>query len=175
MARQSLWISGMLMAAALAWQLPAQAEADACKTISDANLPPAFAAWGQPAVAVTAGADSKAAARIEPNKAAEVKLLPAITPVLAPEQARTPENAHAGLLKVRIPAAGNWRVAISNPAWLDVVGADGKAVKSVAHGHMAPCTTLKKAVEFPLSAGDYLIQISGNPGASVKLLVSPKP
>ncbi|PZU45344.1 MAG: hypothetical protein DI568_13930 [Sphingomonas sp.] len=165
----------MVLATTLVWQLPAQAETDACKTISDANLPPAFAAWGQPAAAVTAGASGKAATRIEPNKAAEVTLLPAITPVLAPEQARTPANAHAGLLKVRIPTAGNWRVAISNPAWLDVIGADGKAVKSVAHGHMAPCTTLKKAVEFPLSAGDYLIQLSGNPGSSVKLLVSPKP
>ena len=174
MGRQRSWISGMVLAAALAWQLPAQAEADACKTISDANLPPAFAAWGQPAVAITAGASAKTATRIEPNKAAEVRLLPTITPVLAPEQARTPENAHAGLLNVQIPTAGNWRIAISNPAWLDVIGPDGKAVKSVAHGHMAPCTTLKKAVEFPLSAGDYLIQISGNPGASVKLLISPK-
>lgn len=163
--------------AALLTQAPAHAQekADSCKTMSDANLPAAFAAWGRPATAVTAGATAVSAARIETGVAIDATLLPSIEPALAPEQARKPANAHAGLFRVKIPTAGDWRVALGNGAWIDLIGPDGKAVKSSAHGHMAPCTSLKKAVEFPLAAGDYLIQITGNPGASLKLMVSAKP
>ena len=177
MACQRLWrrpVFQAVLLTALMTQAPAHAEADSCKTVSDANLPAAFAAWGKPATAVTAGASAASAAAIKPGVAIDATLLPTITPVLAPEQARKPENAHSGLFTVTIPSAGDWRVALGNGAWIDVIGPDVKAVKSTAHGHMAPCTSLKKAVEFPLTAGVYLIQITGNPGASLKLMISPK-
>jgi hypothetical protein len=152
--------------------VPAPAEEPRCTTVSDGNLPPAFSAWGQPASAVAAGATAADATRIEPEVAAEIRLLSAITPALAPGRSRPVDNAHAGLLVVKIPGAGKWRVGLSGPAWIDVIGTDGKPVASAGHGHMAPCTTLKKVVEFDLPAGDHLIQISGNPGPTLKLLVS---
>ena len=153
--------------------VPALAAEPRCATVSDSNLPPAFSTWGQPARAVAAGATAAAAARIELDVPAEIRLLPAITPAIAPGRSRPVDNAHAGLLVVRIPGAGKWRVGLSGSAWIDVIGTDGKPVASAGHGHMAPCTTLKKVVEFDLQAGDHLIQISGNPGPALKLLVSP--
>lgn len=179
--RVSKRVTGIwLTAAALALAGPAFAPAFAqagekpCATISDANLPPAFAAWAKPATTTKAGATRETAARIEPGAAVDATLLPAITPALPPEQVRIPENAHAGLFSVHIPKAGSWRVALSGPAWIDLIGPKG-AEKSTAHGHMAPCTSLKKAVEFELQPGDYLLQVSGNSGPTLKLLVSPKP
>ncbi|TPE64477.1 hypothetical protein FJQ54_01490 [Sandaracinobacter neustonicus] len=173
-----IWLAALALCGFPAMALcaaPALAQQPACTAVSDTNLPPAFAAWGKPAVAVTAGAAAASAARIQPNVAADISLLPAITPVLPPGRARETENPHAGLLLVAIPTPGVWRIGLSGGAWIDLIGPDGKAVQSMGHGHMAPCTTLTKVVEFQLGAGDHLIQISGNAGPTVRLLVSPRP
>lgn len=93
---------------------------------------------------------------------------------LAPEQVRTPDDHHAGLLRLVIPGSGTYRFSSSTPLWVDIIR-DGKAVPSIAHGAMAPCTTLRKVVEFPLAAGDHVVQLSGNPGPGVTVMVTAKP
>lgn len=79
---------------------------------------------------------------------------------------------HAGLVTIRVPATGVWRLSASAPVWIDVVGPHG-LMPSVAHGRMAPCTSLRKTVEFELAQGDWLVQLSSSPGPAVRLLLSP--
>lgn len=169
-----------LLLAALLWPAPLLAQTaphaePVCTEVSDRNLPGDFAAWAGADVAAEAAAGKEAPAiplgrpvRLTLHPAAEVAF------VAAPEQKRAPENAHAGLVKLQIPTAGTWRVAAAGPAWIDVIGPDG-VVASTGHGRMAPCTSLRKVVEFPLSAGDYLLQLSGNPGPALRLMVVAKP
>lgn len=146
-----------------------------CTSISDANLPADFAQWAKKATALQAAADS-AAPSLPLGVPVELTLKPTsdVRLAAAPEQKRAPENAHAGLVKLVIPAGGTWRVAASGPVWIDVLGAGG-TVASTHHGRMAPCTSLRKVVEFPLPAGDYLLQLSGNPGPALRLMVIAKP
>ena len=68
----------------------------------------------------SAGADAPV---ITPGTPADVALRPAgeVRFVLAPEQKRGPDDAHAGLVKLRIPVAGTWRVAASGPVWIDLI------------------------------------------------------
>ena len=93
---------------------------------------------------------------------------------VAPGGKRVSDDAHSGILRLHIPADGSWRIAASTPVWIDVIGQKG-IVASVSHGRLAPCTSLRKVVEFPLSAGDYTLQLSGNPGPGLRLMVSQRP
>lgn len=70
-----------------------------------------------------------------------------------------------------VPHAGRWRVSLDQGAWIDVVR--GKAaVESVAHGHGTPCSGVRKRVEFDLTPGRYGLQLSGEAGARVRVMVS---
>lgn len=169
-------LSALLLACAapLAAQGAPHAE-PGCATISDANLPADFAAWAKPAEALQAAAD-RAAPVLPLGQPVDLVLKPSadVQFAAAPEQKRAPENAHAGLVKLKIPAEGIWRVAASGPVWIDMLSAGGP-VASTNHGRMAPCTSLRKVVEFPLTAGEYLLQLSGNPGPELRLMVARKP
>lgn len=150
----------------------------ACAAISDDSLPKAFAAWAGPAetVVASAGGATPAVPLVSPGKPVQLQLQPqaGVHFKAQPEQKRLPENAHAGIVKLRIPADGVWRIAASGPVWIDLLGPGGP-IASTHHGRMAPCTTLRKVVEFPLKAGDYPLQLSGNPGPELRLLVTARP
>lgn len=164
-----------LLLLACSARVAAQHPEPACATVSNANLPADLAAWAKPAEALEAGAD-RAAPVLPLGKPMDLALKPSadVRFVAMPEQKRAPENAHAGLVKLNIPAGGIWRVAASGPVWIDMLSASGP-VASSNHGRMAPCTSLRKVVEFPLTAGEYLLQLSGNPGPELRLMVAPKP
>ncbi len=161
----------------LAAPLPAQHAPEACKSISDANLPLAFAGWAAAGMEVVA-ADGATAAypTIEVAVPATVRLHPhgRVRLNQPPAQARAPDDAHAGMVMVAVPAAGQWRVSASTPVWIDVI-APGGPVQSAAHGRMAPCTSIRKVVAFDLQPGRHMIQLSGNPGRTLKLMVSRAP
>ena len=148
----------------------------ACAAISNTNLPPALAGWAATAVPLTAGRTAATAPPMGMGMPHAVRLSPAPDVELPspPGQARTPEAAHAGLLKLTLPRAGIWRVSASEPVWIDVIGPDGP-VASSGHGRMAPCTSIRKVVEFPLPAGGHVVQLSGNPGPDLMVMLSPKP
>ncbi len=161
----------------LASQAMAQMETPKCASVSDANLPADLSAWGRaPAALTAAAAPSAALPTLRPGVRTTVTLHPAATVrlVLPPEQARKPEAPHAGLVRVSVPTAGTWRVSASKAVWIDVLAGEA-TVKSTAFGALAPCTSIRKVVEFPLQPGDHVIQLSGNPGATLDLMISPKP
>jgi hypothetical protein len=161
----------------IAAPLSAQHSPVDCVGISDSNLPPALAAWAGPGAPLTAADGSgDSQPQLEPDKVALVRLRRQgqVRFAYQPGQARTPDDPHAGIVAVVIPAAGRWRVAASAPVWIDVVAPSG-VVASVAHGRMAPCTSIRKVVEYELKPGRHLIQLSGNPGPELKLMVSRAP
>lgn len=152
--------------------------APACAEVSDSRLPADFAGWASTAsqLKASAGGAADMVPLLPGDRPAEVRLLPAASVALpvAPGQARAPDKAHAGLVRIAIPQTGTWRLAASTPVWIDVVS--GRTpVASSGHGRMAPCTSLRKVVEFPLDAGDYVVQLSGNPGPDLRLLLTRKP
>lgn len=171
-------LSFLLMSAvALAAPAVAQHAPDGCVGVSDSNLPPAFGAWAVPATPADAGKDSAGSRpELEPDRPLALRLRPMAEVVLPhpPGQLRAGETVHGGLVAVRVPAEGMWRIAASGPVWIDVIGPMG-AVASTAHGRMAPCTSIRKVVEFPLPAGSWLVQINGNPGPDLRLMLSRAP
>lgn len=168
------WATGLLML--LAQPAAAQMAEPACSSVSDANLPADLAAWAGPRTPLAAAADATRPPALAVGAPAAITLVPASDVRFArpPEQARTPADHHAGLIGLVLPAAGVWRLSFSKALWVDVVRGDG-LVKSGAHGALAPCTSLRKVVEFEAAAGAYLVQLSGNPGRDVVMMVTQKP
>lgn len=82
-------------------------------------------------------------------------------------------GSYAIVLPLDVKKAGIYRLALSAPAWLDVVRG-GKVLESVAHTHGPPCTGIRKIVDFDLKPGSYTVQISGAKEPSATMLVAPK-
>jgi hypothetical protein len=137
-------------------------------------IPPTLAGWTAPAQSViaAAGATGVSKAMVTTGKRADVTLTPTASVIfaVAPEHPGA-TGTFGGLLALKVTAPGTYRVALSNGAWLDTVAA-GKAVGSIAHGHGPKCSGMRKMVDFPLRPGDHLLQISGNQGAAISVLVA---
>ena len=70
------------------------------------------------------------------------------------------------MIPVEVKKAGRLVVALDAGAWIDLVR-DGVAVKSVVHDHGPACSGIRKMVEFDVSQGRYLLQITNAPAASI--------
>lgn len=165
------WITGMMMAAALpANAAPPMAGMDHAPAACPA-LPAALAGWARMTPAV-AGARAAGAPVLRIGVGARAALLP--TPKVAyprgPEKPGDPASS-GGLFAFAVPVAGRYRVALGSGAWIDVVR-DGNAVASAAHGHGPDCSGIRKMVDFDLRPGRYLLQISGNAGPTLPLLIA---
>jgi hypothetical protein len=70
-------------------------------------------------------------------------------------------------------ASFSWnRIALDQPAWIDVV-ADGQAIASSDYQGRTGCRAPHKLVQFSLPAGkDLLIQLSGTPETRVRLTIT---
>jgi hypothetical protein len=84
------------------------------------------------------------------------------------------DGAYAGLVRLHIAAAGLYRIALSQPFWVDVV-AKGTLVAASdftgAHGCSAP----HKVVLYRLAAADLLLQVSGWAAPQTELTVTRAP
>jgi hypothetical protein len=128
-----------------------------------------LAPWTSP-TPLTAGADGAHAALLKAGQAAQIALLPtpAVTYPLQPEKPGG-SVSHGGVMALEVAQAGNYRIALSSGAWLDVVGADG-AQRSVAHGHGPDCSGIRKMVDFALKPGHYTVQVSANGQDTIRVL-----
>jgi hypothetical protein len=172
--RLFLLATALTISAPVFAQQPTQAPAPACAAM-DANLPADLADWnGKAALASATGGPDLAKASFELGKGYEAGLLN--TPKIAfPMQPEKPGGtvAHAGLFEFTVPAAGNYTVALSAAAWIDVIES-GKAVTPTSFGHGPECTSIRKMVVFPLQAGKHTLQISGNAQPAMKIMVAKK-
>ncbi|WP_395397564.1 hypothetical protein WBP07_23760 [Novosphingobium sp. BL-8A] len=139
-----------------------------------AALPAELAGWN-PRTALSAGADARSAARLEPGRAVDggLRATPQVRFALRPEKPGG-SVSFGGIYAFSVKAAGKYRVALGSAAWIDVVK-DGAAVTSIAHGHGPDCSGIRKMVDFTLEPGEYLLQISANPEAKLPLLVTRLP
>jgi hypothetical protein len=167
----------IVVAGALLLAGPVQAQMDdkpAQTCPADPVAPPAeLAGWaGRVAVTAAGKADMLGAAVLAPGKGADVALLS--TPdVTFPVRPGHPGGSvgYGGLLGFTIVQAGTYRVAIGSGSWLEVVRA-GQLLTSTAHSPGPACTGVRKMVDFALTPGDYLLEISGNGTPKLPVLVT---
>ncbi|HUD92864.1 hypothetical protein [Sphingobium sp.] len=141
-----------------------------------AELPAVLASWRQATPLQAVGTrKALATATLKPGQAVAMALLP--TPKVAyPLRPEKPGGSvsFGGLAHFTVDEAGTWRVALSTPAWVDVVK-DGKASTSIAHGHGPDCSGIRKMVDYTLEPGDYVLQVAANGSDKMTLLVTPLP
>lgn len=152
-----------------------QAEAPPACT-APAELPAPLTGWAAPGtMKAAANAKGSATARLIPGRAMQLKLLP--TPKIAyPLRPEKPGGSvsFGGLASFTVAEEGMWRVALSSGAWIDVVK-DGVAWPSVAHGRGPDCSGIRKMVDYRLTPGTYMLQVSANGTDASTLLVAPLP
>jgi hypothetical protein len=133
-----------------------------------------YTQWSNPA-AITAAHDAGTALSI-PLKIAKLVQLNPITLV---HYRQTPAkigaaDSYGGLLRLHIAKAGTYRVALSAPAWIDVLGPQGEQ-QAIAHSHGPDCSGIRKMVDFNLAEGDYLVQIAASAAPSITVMALPLP
>lgn len=169
--RSGRWIRAFAAALGLAGHSQAQ-EAEKCTAVA---APPAeFAHWGE-AVPLIAATTPAAARRLVVPLGAARKLALAFgsgVEYAAPPERPDAGAGKAGMIAFDVAKAGRYRVALSAGPWIEVVR-DGKTAKSVAHGHGPDCTGIRKIVDFELSPGRYVLQLTASDTPEVTAMVSP--
>ncbi len=137
------------------------------------SFPPALAAWPSA---------HPAAHGFVIGRTVELTAIPVANVRLAIQPTRPLSGSHFASGTFTVKTAGTYSVAAGGvdapvrPLWLDVAGADGKPLKSAAHGHGAACTSITKVVDFTLSPGRYTFLATGlTSAAPVRVLVVRKP
>ena len=89
-----------------------------------------------------------------------------------PSKKMLSDGAYAGVLRLRVPETGVYRVAIDSAFWLDVIR-DGKPVVSVDFNGSKECAGPHKIVIYPLPGNsDLLLQLSAAGEPKVRLSVT---
>ena len=90
-----------------------------------------------------------------------------------PERKPKDTTTHAGFVKLAaLPKAGDYRITLSEAAWIDVVQ-DGKYVKSGPFSGVEGCAGIRKTVTFTLAAQPLTVQLSSVKPAAINIVVTP--
>ncbi|WP_088182213.1 hypothetical protein [Sphingobium sp. Z007] len=81
------------------------------------------------------------------------------------------KEGYSGLFSLSLKQGARVGIALSGPAWVDVVTGDAP-VASVEHGHGPDCSGIRKIVWFDLPAGRHLVQIAGSKAVSVRVMAA---
>ena len=151
----------------------AQEEMPAAKCTATVAPPAALAGWS--AMDKITAADKPTGlgtAALTLGRSASVTLLPTrqVAYGLQPEKPGG-SVAHGGLLAVQIADAGTYQISLDSGAWIDLVR-DGKALISTAHAPGPACTGIRKTVQFVLTPGRYLLQLSANAAPTIAVMVT---
>lgn len=139
-------------------------------------LPPELAGWGtKMQLAAAAAAGNAAGTALTIGRAATVTLLPTAE-VAYPVPPGKPggSGSHGGLLSFTIATAGSYRIALGAGAWIDVAQG-GKLLASIAHGHGAACSGIRKTVDFALQPGRYLLEVAGSSDPRLDVMIARLP
>lgn len=158
------------LAMVMAFALPVQGARPTERCSAPTALPAELTGWSAMAP-VTASAEARGAPTVAPSRALRVKL--STNEKL--RFARPPVKAGAaatsgGMIAVTVEAAGRYRIALGENAWIDVI-AGTTAIESVAHSHGPVCSPIRKMVDFDLAPGRYLIQLAGSRSATLPLMI----
>ena len=128
-------------------------------------LPLELAGWAAPATAM----NDRRPFGLE--KAVVVSLVPtaAFTFPKPPERAPDPKS-FSNSVTISLKRAGVYRLLANSGVWLDVVSSSG-VQPSLSHRHGPACSGIRKMVDYRLSAGSHIIQISGSSTDSAKIMM----
>jgi hypothetical protein len=130
-------------------------------------VPAAFAQWARSRI-IPAG---DAAPSMAIGESVDLALVPQADVKLAAEPGRaSAPGDFAAMVRLTVTRPAVYRLALGSRAWVDVVQ-DGRAIGSVAHGHGPACSGIRKIVDFDLKPGNYVIQITGSPDATARLMI----
>ena len=126
---------------------------------------PAPADWAKPERHLAARAPAMKFA-LMPGTSYQIALLP-------PEQVKfavgsVTRKGFAGLAAVDVVKAGTLRLLVSNRTYVDLVR-DGKALDLTGEPAHPDCPGVRKALDFTVKPGRYLIQLSGSQDSTIKL------
>jgi len=149
--------------------------APACAAL-DAALPAGLEDWNGGAPLKTVGKGAELTDTLVTTGKGYAALLGRTTSIYLPVAPGKPGGSvsYSGVFAITVPQAGNYTVALSTAAWIDVVE-DGKALEPITFGHGPECTTIRKMVVYSLKAGRHVLQIAGSGAETTKLLVAKQP
>jgi hypothetical protein len=130
-----------------------------------------FAASPKP---LAAGKDRASAAPAAAGQLFTVTLHPLSEVSFPVTPGRTPPSgSFAGLVGIRVPATGKYRISVDVPLWIDVAG--GAILAPVLdYEGLHECEAPRKVVVFDLQGGtDWTLELSGADRAAVRLAVTP--
>jgi hypothetical protein len=165
----------VLTAVAIPLASPAAAAQDAAvdpKCAAVRVAPPAgFAGWSV-RTPVTAGAATRSAPVLVIGKAADLRLVAAdrLAPAAPPGKDAAPGGT-AGVALFQVARPGTYRVALGSGAWVDVVRG-GRAIAAAAHGHGPQCSGIQKIVDFRLTPGRYVLQLTATQAPVVAVMIA---
>jgi hypothetical protein len=139
------------------------------------NMTQEHALFAQAPQAAAAGHDLASAPTVKAQQLYELTLAPqdAVKFVVPPGKKSLADGAFAGLVHLKVPAAGSYRISLDAGFWIDVVG-NQKLIESTDFGGMHGCDTPRKVVIFNLPAGDDLVlQISQAAKDHVRVTLTP--
>lgn len=77
-------------------------------------------------------------------------------------------KGYAGLAALDVPKAGVLELALDNKTYVDLVRG-GKALDLAGEPKGHGCPGIQKALDFKVTPGRYVVQLSGSPDKSVKI------
>jgi len=162
----------MLAACASVPAFPAEEKAEAVCPNGRTEIPVEWAGWdkARPLPAATAQGDLRAPFVVGEAVDLTLRSDPEVTYVSLPKGAGE-ASSFGGLALVHVERGGRYSVGLGAPAWVDLTRG-GKPAESVAHGHGPACSPIYKAVAFDLSPGDYVVEISGNEVADIRVMLA---
>ena len=105
----------------------------------------------------------------------ELRAQPEVSFAAPPSRAWPEEATYAGLVRLTVDTAGVYRVALDQPAWVDVVAGGAELRSRDAQGRVG-CSTPYKMVEFALPAAKPLVlEFSASVTPSIRISVSRSP
>lgn len=98
---------------------------------------------------------------------------PADTKLPSPPERAPKEGTFAGFTSVKgAPKAGLYTISLSAGGWVDVVQ-DGHFLKPKAFSGATDCDGIRKTMKYELSAGPFMLQVSGTKDNSVSIAILP--
>jgi len=135
------------------------------------------ALFGGTPVALSAGKDAASAPVIVAGRLYALRLIPQSTVdfAAAPGKQTPADGAYAGMAALKLPGAGDYRVSVDVPLWLDVA-AGGKLAAVVDYQGLHSCRAPHKVVEFALTGvRQFLLQVSGSGETLIHVTVTKAP
>ncbi len=167
--------SFLVCALLLSGVVPSAFGADACAGFRW-DLSREQALFATAARSITAGRDEAAAPPIGPDRLYDLSLAPQqdVRFVVHPEKRALTDGAYAGLARLRVPAAGLYRISIDKGFWIDVVTGH-ETLDSRDFAGRAGCGEPRKIVVYELPAGDLVLQLSGAISPHVRVTLTRVP